>query len=64
MDHVPTPWGGPEDDGARADAISALVNLGYPSEKAARAVDGALTGLGEEGALERLLKSALGRLVR
>lgn len=48
----------------RADAVSALVNLGYTRQKAARAVDEALRGLGEGSGLEQLLKASLGRLVR
>ena len=60
----PATWDGAEEDGTRGDAVSALMNLGYARDKAARAVDGALAGLGQEPALEQLLKSALGRLVR
>jgi len=63
-------WKGPggsetgRDGEIRADAVSALVNLGYERRKAARAVDEALEGLDEKPGLERLLKASLGRLVR
>lgn len=55
---------GEEIDGPWADAVSALVNLGYTRDRAARAVDAAQEELGETVALETLLKAALGRLVR
>lgn len=51
-------------DGLRGDALSALVNLGYPAERAQAAVDDALASPGEGGALEPLLRGALRRLVR
>jgi len=66
----PTRWPGADsatpgvDGEARRDAVSALVNLGYTREQAARAVDDALERLGEGPGLERLLKTSLGRLVR
>jgi len=50
-------------DGLRSDAVSALTNLGYPHETAARAVDAALDRLGRETPLEPLLRAALGNLV-
>jgi len=56
--------GGPDGSGAPADAVSALVNLGYAREVAARAVNGALEELDRGCGIEPLLKAALGRLVR
>lgn len=55
--------GAGRDGEIREDAVSALVNLGFTREKAARAVDRALGRLGDEPGLERLLKASLGRLV-
>lgn len=52
------------DGEVRGDAVSALVNLGYTKEQAARAVDDALERLGREPGLERLLKASLGRLAK
>lgn len=51
-------------DGLRGDALSALVNLGYPAERAREAVDEALASPGEGDALEPLLRGALRRLAR
>lgn len=48
----------------RDDARSALVNLGYSSEVAGRAVDRALAASASSPTLERLLRSALAGLVR
>jgi Holliday junction DNA helicase RuvA len=48
----------------RTDAVSALVNLGYPEDVAARAVSTAESSLGPDPSLEDLLRSALGGLVR
>ncbi len=49
----------------RQDAISALVNLGYSRDAAARSVDEALDRTEDEAAsLEALLKESLGRLSR
>ncbi len=51
--------------GVRSDAISALVNLGYGREIAARAVTAALEGVDErEVTLETALKAALRSLIR
>ena len=50
--------------GVRADAVSALVNLGYSRDIAGRAVDGALVGEGASGSLEVVLRSALAGLIR
>ena len=47
----------------RGDAISALVNLGYRPDPAARAVDRARDALGPSADLEALLKAALGGIV-
>lgn len=52
------PW-----DQPRADAISALTNLGYPEERAGGAVD-AVLGEGSDKRLEEVLREALRRLVR
>ena len=49
--------------GPRADALSALTNLGYPHETAARAVAAALAALGRDSQLEPLLRAALGNLM-
>jgi Holliday junction DNA helicase RuvA len=51
-------------DGVREDAMSALVNLGYAKNVAARVVDEALEELEGEPDLEPLLKGALGRIFR
>ncbi len=51
-------------DGIRKDAISALVNLGYAKNVAARVVDAAIEELGADPGLEPLLKDALGRIFR
>ncbi len=51
--------------GPRSDAISALVNLGYPEGPASRAVDQVLdTVAGEPAGLEQLLRQSLQRLHR
>ena len=47
----------------RDDAVSALVNLGFPRERAEVAVRGTADRLGAEASLESLLRGALGRLV-
>lgn len=51
-------------DGMRADAVSALLNLGYVSRAAEEAVDAALTELDEGQGLESVLKVALRTLLR
>jgi Holliday junction DNA helicase RuvA len=48
----------------RADAISALVNLGYGEEAARKAVDAVLDDADGPPALETLLRGSLRRLVR
>ncbi len=48
----------------RADAVSALVNLGYSRDAAARAVDAAIDGEGASGSLAAVLKGALRGLMR
>ena len=62
---VPAPRPGSEGGGSlRGDAVSALVNLGYGRDVAARAVDQALEDGGDgEESLETVLRSALRRLV-
>ena len=59
-----TPMPAVAQDGARGDAVSALVNLGYGDDVARRAVDAALAGLGADAGLDRILRVALGGLVR
>jgi Holliday junction DNA helicase RuvA len=44
---------------ARADAISALINLGYPANQATSAVDRSLARLGEKAAVEELIREGL-----
>ncbi|MEL6258397.1 MAG: Holliday junction branch migration protein RuvA [Pseudomonadota bacterium] len=51
----------PTASGVRAEAVSALVNLGYPQLDAARAV--AASGGGDESTVEDLIKSALKELM-
>lgn len=53
----------PAAGGVRADAISALVNLGYTRERADRAVGEALERLGPVTELQSLLRGALSGLV-
>ena len=60
----PAPGPVPAGTGVRSDALSALVNLGYPLPAAVRAVDESLQEGGPDTALEPVLKSALRRLVR
>jgi holliday junction DNA helicase RuvA len=45
--------------GVRADAISALVNLGYAQMQASGAVDRGLARLGEEARVEELIREGL-----
>lgn len=65
---IPAPSGLPEPvpaPGARPpqaeDAVSALINLGYPEPAAAKAVEAALAQLGGMAGLEELLREALRR---
>ena len=44
---------------AASDAVSALMNLGYPEAAAAKAVEKAVAALGAEAALEDLLRETL-----
>jgi Holliday junction DNA helicase RuvA len=57
------PAAGAEPGDRRADAVSALVNLGYPSRSARRAVDAVLAEQPDED-LTELLRLALQRLTR
>ncbi len=54
---------GPGEGGLREDAVSALLNLGYPPDAARRAVEQASAEVGG-GELGGLLRAALRRLVR
>ncbi|MFV2071057.1 MAG: Holliday junction branch migration protein RuvA [Thermoanaerobaculales bacterium] len=54
---------GPASDDRRADAISALVNLGYSHRDAGRAVDAVWEGVSGEG-LGEVLRQALQKLMR
>jgi len=53
-----------EQRGTRSDAVSALVNLGYPRDAAGRAVDAALADTQAEVPLEDVLRNALRGLLR
>lgn len=53
-----------EPAGRRADAISALVNLGYSGDVARRAVERAVADRGPSATLESMLRAALASLVR
>ena len=44
---------------AASDAVSALMNLGYPEAASAKAVEKAVAALGAEAALEDLLRETL-----
>ena len=46
---------------AAEDAVSALINLGYPEASARKAVDKALADLGPETGVEKLLRESLKR---
>lgn len=48
----------------RGDAVSALVNLGYPRRDASRAVDAAVADSNDDQQLGELLRRALQQLVR
>jgi Holliday junction DNA helicase RuvA len=52
----------PRDGGAAADAVSALVNLGYRRAEAATAVAKAQQKLGGDAAVDRLIRSGLQEL--
>jgi Holliday junction DNA helicase RuvA len=62
-DHGPT-TGSPAERGMDADAVSALVHLGYPEGTASDAVRQARRDSGPDASLEMLLRSALRALVR
>lgn len=49
---------------ALGEAVSALVNLGYPRAQAQRLVDEAVAEIGPDASLERCLKAALRRSTR
>jgi Holliday junction DNA helicase RuvA len=54
----------PAEAGVREDAVSALLNLGYPPDSARRCVDQAAAEMAEGAELGALLRAALRRLVR
>ena len=60
----PASWQSEPSTGVRDDAVSALVNLGYSRDVARKAVESALEGMEEDVAIERLIREALGGLVR
>jgi Holliday junction DNA helicase RuvA len=47
---------------ATSEAVSALVNLGYPRNRAEQVIDGAVAAAGDEASLESLIREALRRL--
>lgn len=51
-------------EATRADAVAALVQLGYGRDAADGAVDAAVRDAGPDAAIEAVLRAALGRLVR
>ena len=53
-----------EEEELKADALSALANLGYNRQQAERVVQAALAGLDGQPRLEELLKEVLRRLAR
>jgi Holliday junction DNA helicase RuvA len=58
----PTPYSGAKaaaSSGARADLVSALVNLGYKPAQAEKAADAALSSLGQDAAFEALFREGL-----
>lgn len=50
--------------GAPAEAVSALVNLGYAQSEAGQAIAAAVAELGEEAGLDALIRDGLKRLAR
>ena len=54
----------PSDEDARADLLSALVNLGYQRVSAEKALEGAFAGLGRTASFEAILRHALKTLAR
>ena len=61
------PVASPEDElesETRGQALSALLNLGYPKAQAERVVDSAATEAGDGASLEELIRHALRRLAR
>ena len=59
-----TPTSGPYTASKRVEAVSALLNLGYKKDVAEDAVKKAVAKLGEDSAIEPLIKEALKALAR
>ena len=59
-----SPPGAPAGDGGIADAVSALVNLGYGRAEAFGAVHGAARDLGPKAEVSALIPAALKQLVK
>ena len=50
--------------GAPAEAVSALVNLGYGQSEAGQAIAAAVAELGDDAGLDKLIRDGLKRLAR
>lgn len=61
---APSPRPAAGRDAIRAEATSALANLGYPSGQAERTVTEAAAALGDEPTLESLIRASLRRLIK
>jgi len=65
VEEAPSPRpGASEEEKLKADALSALANLGYNRQQAERVVEATLAGLDGQPRLEELLKEALRHLAR
>jgi Holliday junction DNA helicase RuvA len=61
---VPGSPDGPPASRSAADAVSALVNLGYPQVQASAAIASALKAAGETASAEDLIRRGLRELAR
>ena len=61
---APSPGKAPAEAGVTADAVSALVNLGYPRSDAFSAVAGAARSLGGDAKFDALFRASLKELAR